>query len=304
MPVINPMYTTQPGQPQPPFQTSQQQQNMQPPPVVPVMQTQANSFPPQQHAAPAAGATFPAQFPQAASVGSLGSQQQPQVAPPVSTNPFFTTMNLTPTPPQPSTGGIYTSSSSRYPNPMLPPQLPVQQQQQPQQNQYVQQQQSPYPTPAPAPQRPQGNYVISGQPVNPSNLYPSIPSAVTNNNYPQVPLGPQQQPSVQHPPGAGGGGLSLNSHHHNSYPHPQHNQHSYNNGGVAQISAGMNNMSIAQQGFNKLWGIDHADLLKTRQILPPDGVKPPEVRFQHEYMNHVNCSPEYVFSIFNLLEIK
>lgn len=293
MPAINPVYTTQPGQ-QPSPHPSNNQNIMQPPPVAPVMQTNHGmpASQPQQQQYPGGGG-YPQLYPGAPTNNISGSQQPygaPQhqnPVPPTSTNPFI---NSTPSL-QARSGGI-TSSNNRYPNPnpMLPPQPPPAQQPQvqPIQNQYAQQQQ---PYPSSAPQQRDG-YVISGQPVNPSNLYPNIPTALTNNNYPQQPLVPPQ-PQMQQPMSGGGGGLPINSHQNNSYPnHPQNNQHAYNNGGVPQLTSQMNNMSVTQQGFNKLWGIDHADLLKTRQVLPPEGVKSPEIRFQHDYMNHVNCSPE------------
>ncbi len=313
MPVINPVYTTQPGQPQPSGLSSSNHHNhntMQPPPIIPPVM-QSNSLPPQQQQYPGNTGMYQSQYNPGigaplAGVRNYVPPQQNQAPPPAVsslTNSFPPPMNSTPAVLPTTTGGI-TSSSNRYPNPnpMLPPQPPPSQQhqsqQQPMQNQYAQQlhqqphQPSAYLTQQ-TPQRPGGDgYVISGQPINPSNLYPNIPTALTNNNYPQQPQ--PHVPNQQIQPPMGGGGLPVNSHQQqNSYPnHPQqNNQHAYNNGGVAQLSSQMNNMTVSQ-GFNKMWGIEHADLLKTRQVLPPEGVKSPDIRFQHEYMNHVNCSPE------------
>ncbi|ODM90506.1 Protein transport protein Sec24A [Orchesella cincta] len=247
-----------------------EQNTMMQPPIVP---------PPQQQP----GMYAPPQVPQG------GGYQQGGGGAPNTNNPFQNhqqhhqphiplVQQPPPPPPAAAPGGI-TSSSNRYPpNPALQPQNYAQPPPVP--GSYLPPQQ------APAPQR----YVISGQPVNPSNIYPTIPSpgAPLPNNYSnQQQQPPQQYQNLNQAP-------LPNSHNQNQYVPPQNQQHAYNNGGVGvnQVTGGLNSMSITQQGFNKLWGTDHADLLKTRQVLPPEGVKSPEIRFQHEYMNHVNCSPD------------
>jgi len=35
------------------------------------------------------------------------------------------------------------------------------------------------------------------------------------------------------------------------------------------------------------------DLLKSRDVLPGDGVQPPEIKLPQGYANCDNCSPEY-----------
>lgn len=44
-----------------------------------------------------------------------------------------------------------------------------------------------------------------------------------------------------------------------------------------------------------LKGYDNLDLLKSRDVLPGDGVQPPEIKLPQGYANCDNCSPEYVF---------
>lgn len=53
-----------------------------------------------------------------------------------------------------------------------------------------------------------------------------------------------------------------------------------------------------------LKGHDNLDLLKTRDILPSNGVQPPEIKLPQGYANCDNCSPEYGFQIklkFNII---
>lgn len=45
-----------------------------------------------------------------------------------------------------------------------------------------------------------------------------------------------------------------------------------------------------------LKGHDTLDLLKSRDVLPSDGVQPPEIKLPQGYSNSDNCSPECVFS--------
>lgn len=47
--------------------------------------------------------------------------------------------------------------------------------------------------------------------------------------------------------------------------------------------------------FFTLKGYDNLDLLKSRDVLPGDGVQPPEIKLPQGYAHCDNCSPEYVF---------
>jgi len=51
-------------------------------------------------------------------------------------------------------------------------------------------------------------------------------------------------------------------------------------------------------------GYDNLDLLKSRDVLPGDGVQPPEIKLPQGYANCDNCSPEYDFKFkfeFNII---
>ncbi|VVC42428.1 Hypothetical protein CINCED_3A010523 [Cinara cedri] len=52
------------------------------------------------------------------------------------------------------------------------------------------------------------------------------------------------------------------------------------------------NASVVQQGFAKTWGHDNVDLLKSRDVLPSDGVQPAEIKLPQGYANCDNCSPD------------
>lgn len=53
-----------------------------------------------------------------------------------------------------------------------------------------------------------------------------------------------------------------------------------------------NQMSVAQQGFSKLWGQDSLDLMQHRHILPNEKVQPPPIILNNQFYESVNCSPE------------
>uniref|UniRef100_A0A2S2Q3L3 Protein transport protein Sec24A n=1 Tax=Sipha flava TaxID=143950 RepID=A0A2S2Q3L3_9HEMI len=52
------------------------------------------------------------------------------------------------------------------------------------------------------------------------------------------------------------------------------------------------NSTTVQQGFAKTWGYDNLDLLKSRDVLPGDGVQPPEIKLPQGYANCDNCSQD------------
>ena len=54
----------------------------------------------------------------------------------------------------------------------------------------------------------------------------------------------------------------------------------------------MNMMSVAQAGYNKLWGMETVDLLQCRNVLPAEKVEPPKIKLHQEFLDSVNCSPD------------
>lgn len=62
--------------------------------------------------------------------------------------------------------------------------------------------------------------------------------------------------------------------------------------GMDGLSQQMSNLNVTQAGFNKLWGMDTVDLLKTRDILPREKLEPPPIRLHHELYEASNCSPD------------
>ena len=40
--------------------------------------------------------------------------------------------------------------------------------------------------------------------------------------------------------------------------------------------------------------MDSVDLLQCRNILPPEKLEPPKIKLHQEFLDQVNCSPEYV----------
>ncbi|KZC04482.1 Protein transport protein Sec24B, partial [Dufourea novaeangliae] len=58
-----------------------------------------------------------------------------------------------------------------------------------------------------------------------------------------------------------------------------------------QLNNQMNMMTVAQAGYNKLWGMETIDLLQCRNVLPSEKVEPPKIKLQ-EFSDSVNCSPD------------
>jgi hypothetical protein len=129
------------------------------------------------------------------------------------------------------------------------------------------------------------------QPHQPLQQYPQQQNNAhpLNNSYPQQYLPPQQsQQQQQYPPSA-------------QYPPVQHQPQSYQqqqqqnyNGNYANgaLAGEFGNLSVSNSGFNKLWGIEYVDLLKQRQILPPNGVQPPDIRHSNEFWKDKGANPE------------
>ncbi|OAD61626.1 Protein transport protein Sec24B, partial [Eufriesea mexicana] len=59
-----------------------------------------------------------------------------------------------------------------------------------------------------------------------------------------------------------------------------------------QLNNQMNMMSVAQLGYNKIWGMESIDLLQCRNILPAEKVEPPKIKLHQEFLDSVNCSPD------------
>uniref|UniRef100_A0A0A9X976 Protein transport protein Sec24A n=4 Tax=Lygus hesperus TaxID=30085 RepID=A0A0A9X976_LYGHE len=61
--------------------------------------------------------------------------------------------------------------------------------------------------------------------------------------------------------------------------------------GPDDLANSMAGMSV-NAGYNKLWGREAVDLLKSKDILPQPKVEPPRIRLSQEYFDAANCSPE------------
>lgn len=72
----------------------------------------------------------------------------------------------------------------------------------------------------------------------------------------------------------------------NSYHHQQPPpQYVYNNSSGTQTS-------VVNNDFNKLWGTESVDLIKSKNVLPPSKICPPPVKLHEDYLDNVNCSPD------------
>ncbi|BES93297.1 Sec23/Sec24 beta-sandwich domain [Nesidiocoris tenuis] len=102
------------------------------------------------------------------------------------------------------------------------------------------------------------------RPIEPYNTMPSQPQYQNHNQY-------QQQNNIANHSGY--------NNKQNYYPGPDD---------LANTMAGMS----VNSGYNKLWGREAIDLLKSRDILPQPKVEPPKIRLAQEYFESANCSPE------------
>lgn len=86
-------------------------------------------------------------------------------------------------------------------------------------------------------------------------------------------------------------------------PYPQAQNNAANLPPYSQVGGGyypsaddlanqMSHLSVAQYGYNKLWGRDAIDLLKSRDILPQTRVEPPPIRLPQEFYESSKCSPD------------
>ena len=51
-------------------------------------------------------------------------------------------------------------------------------------------------------------------------------------------------------------------------------------------------MSVAQQGFSRLWGHDTIDLMQNRHILTPATLQPPKIVLHNQFHESINCNPK------------
>ncbi|XP_075232857.1 protein transport protein Sec24AB isoform X2 [Lycorma delicatula] len=102
------------------------------------------------------------------------------------------------------------------------------------------------------------------------------------NQYPQY--ASQNAPIQSQPHNTGGPYQGLSR-----YPNMPHGH-----GGAVMdtLTNQLRGTSVTQDGFNKLWGMDTYDLLKTRELLPKDRIEAPHVRLNPELFDAANCSPE------------
>ncbi|XP_066991918.2 protein transport protein Sec24A [Anabrus simplex] len=135
----------------------------------------------------------------------------------------------------------------------------------------------------------------------PGTSQPSVPSSSQSatsvmapvSQYPGMPPMPGQGYSQSGMPPVSSSGYQSGDAYSSSRRYPQ--QPGYmmqSQPSVDGLSAQMSNLSVAQAGFNKLWGLEYYDLLQTRNILPPEKVDPPKVTLHQEFLDNVNCSPE------------
>uniref|UniRef100_A0A1B6M3Q4 Uncharacterized protein n=1 Tax=Graphocephala atropunctata TaxID=36148 RepID=A0A1B6M3Q4_9HEMI len=158
------------------------------------------------------------------------------------------------------------------------------------QNQFNQSQSQLYKPPNPIPQsknqfpQPPGQYPHQ-MPPGPPHSHTHSQTQYTNSvsgPTTQQPTSGYQQPPLQQIPN------QFNK----RYPQmPQNPGYQQQPGSMDGLTSQMAGMTV-QQGFNKLWGMDTVDLLKSRDVLPKDKIEPPAIRLQHELYEAANCSSE------------
>lgn len=108
-----------------------------------------------------------------------------------------------------------------------------------------------------------------------------------NIGYPQSPIPAQFLASPQPATTQHDGGYHLGK----RYPQqPIYQQKGQTGGDI--LASQMSGLSVAQMGFNKLWGMESIDLLQNRNVLPAEKVEAPKVMLHQEFLDSVNCSPE------------
>lgn len=131
-----------------------------------------------------------------------------------------------------------------------------------------------------------GTYMLPPNSLSSSNYYNQV-EGNRNAQQPQSSSQNVQSASKGYPPQSNMGFSSQIN-----YQQPTlHGQQGFHNQQQDQYRAEQN-PSVVQQGFAKTWGYDNLDLLKSRDVLPSDGVQPPEIKLPQGYANCDNCSPD------------
>ncbi|CAH0775026.1 unnamed protein product [Bemisia tabaci] len=78
-----------------------------------------------------------------------------------------------------------------------------------------------------------------------------------------------------------------------NFAQPQYSNQNYSSNMMNRYPAqpGAPGPNVVQGGMNKGWGMEICDLLKTRDILPPEHEDPPPIKLQQELLSSLNCSP-------------
>ncbi|KAJ8911346.1 hypothetical protein NQ315_014190 [Exocentrus adspersus] len=74
--------------------------------------------------------------------------------------------------------------------------------------------------------------------------------------------------------------------------YPGHLQNTYNQPHTTHRPLQSEYQGVTQSGFNKMWGMEHCDLLQIPNILPEVKEPPPQISLGHEVFDQANCSPD------------
>jgi hypothetical protein len=132
-----------------------------------------------------------------------------------------------------------------------------------------------------------GTQMLPPNPLPSNNYYNQVEGNV-NVKQPQSSSQNAQLASKGYPPQSN---MGFSSQMNYQQPSALHGHQGYHNQQQDQFRPEQN-PSVLQQGFAKAWGYDNLDLLKSRDVLPVDGVHPPEIKLPQGYANCDNCSPD------------
>uniref|UniRef100_A0A2H8TWN2 Protein transport protein Sec24B n=2 Tax=Melanaphis sacchari TaxID=742174 RepID=A0A2H8TWN2_9HEMI len=132
-----------------------------------------------------------------------------------------------------------------------------------------------------------GTHMLPPNPLSSNNYYNQV-EGIGNVQQPQSSNPNLQLASKGYPPQNNTGFSSQTNY---QQPNALLRQQGFNNQQQEQYRPELNS-SVVQQGFSKTWGYDNLDLLKSRDVLPGDGVQPPEIKLPQGYANCDNCSPD------------
>uniref|UniRef100_A0A2S2PJE3 Protein transport protein Sec24A n=1 Tax=Schizaphis graminum TaxID=13262 RepID=A0A2S2PJE3_SCHGA len=132
-----------------------------------------------------------------------------------------------------------------------------------------------------------GTHMLPPNPLSSNNFYNQV-EGIGNVQQPQSSNHNVQLASKGYPPQNNMGFSSQTNY---QQPNALHRQQGFHNQQQDQYRPEQN-PSVVQQGFSKTWGYDNLDLLKSRDVLPGDGVHPPEIKLPQGYANCDNCSPD------------